>query len=111
MQLVLPMRGECFSALLAIAPEPSIPFVAAYAHSQNPSVCEEAMLALGESRKPAAFQILKRKWEGELSRPLKKTLLLAIATLRLDTAIDFLLSLLDAENLETASQIISALAI
>jgi hypothetical protein len=102
--------GECFGALLKMSPERSVPFVASYLDAQELSVSEEAILALGESRHPAAFEVLRRKWEGEIGQTSKKTLLYAIAALRLNAAIDFLVSLLDSENPKTVSKIISAMA-
>jgi hypothetical protein len=105
------VTGECFGALLALDPQHSLPFVASFMESENPAVCEEAILALGESRRPEAFEILKQKWDAEVYPPLKGTLLLALAALRLDAAIGFLVSLLDSCRVEAAAQVVSALAI
>ncbi len=54
--------GECFGALLAIAAEYSLPFVAAYLHGKDEELQEYAALALGESRRPEALQLLRDAW-------------------------------------------------
>jgi hypothetical protein len=105
------VMGECFGALLVMDPESSLPFVASYMESENMALCEEAILAIGESHHPEAFQKLKQKWDAEVRAPLRRTLLLAFAALRLDAAIDFLVSLLDESREEIAVKAVSALAI
>jgi hypothetical protein len=105
------VMGECFGSLLAFDSEHAMRFVASYMESENPAVCEEAILALGESRRPEAFEVLKRKWDAEVYPPLRGILLPALAALRLDAAIDFLISLLDACSAEIAAQVVSALSI
>ena len=52
------VTGACFSALLRLRPEESVPFVARYlCHSDEQLVCEAAA-ALGECGRPHAIQIL-----------------------------------------------------
>ena len=43
------IMGECFAALLRLAPAPSLEFVADFLHSSSDEVAERAALALGES--------------------------------------------------------------
>jgi hypothetical protein len=105
------VMGECFGALLALNPEHSLPLVASYTESASPALCEEAILALGESRRTEAFEILRQKWVAEVRAPVRRTLLLAFAALRLDAAIDFLVSLLDDSSAEIAAKVVSALAV
>ena len=86
-------------------------FVAGYADSEDSAVAEAAILALGTSRLPAAFDLLREKWERSAGGDLRKTLLLAIALTRLETATEFLASLLESGNVQTARDAIAALAI
>jgi HEAT repeat protein len=58
--------GECFTGLLAVAPEESISFVAAYLAHADDAVRELAALALGESRLDGALPPLKEAWAGVL---------------------------------------------
>ena len=90
--------GECFSALLALEPERSLEFVAGYVDSDDVEVAEAAALALGETRREAALKILRDKWERGGDRELRRTLLLAIATMRIEPAFEFLLGLIGRGN-------------
>ncbi len=60
--------GECFTGLLAVEPEESVGFVAAYLAHADDAVRELAALALGESRLDAALAPLKEAWDGVLRR-------------------------------------------
>jgi hypothetical protein len=103
--------GECFSGLLAAAPESSLPFVAKYIDDDDDATAEVAIWALGESRLKAALDVLTEKWERTIGRPRRKVLLTAIAALRLEESLAFLQSLLPTANVTTASDLIVALAI
>ena len=103
--------AECLNALVAAEPKESIPFVAEYLHSANDEIAEGAALALGESRRPEALELLKRHWPRTRGESLQNVLLLAIAITRLSGAIEFLLEVL-AEAGETAAMAaLAALAI
>lgn len=106
---------ECFCGLLAAAPERSLPLVAGFIdseelHSENQAVAEAALLALGSSRLPEALDLLKTKLERTAGGPLRKTVLLAIAMIRSDAAIDFLLALLAEGTPTMAKDVMVALA-
>jgi HEAT repeat protein len=103
--------GECFSGLLAAAPEQSISFVARYVDDEDDTISEVAIWALGESRLRPAFEVLKEKWERTVGRSSRKVLLAAMAASRLEVSIEFLRSLLETESSQTASDAIVALAI
>jgi HEAT repeat protein len=83
--------GECFSGLLHIEPGRSLEFVAAYLDDEEVAIAEGAALALGESHREEALEILKRHVKPSILRP---TVLLAIALLRNDAAVEYLRSLL-----------------
>lgn len=86
--------AECCSALLRLVPDASLPLVARFLQSPNPQISEMAALALGESRLPAALPFLQQWWQQCPDSELRRTGLLAIAMLRQEEAIEFLLSLL-----------------
>jgi len=100
---------ECFGALLALSPESSLPFVARFLEADDAAVCEAAAIALGESRLGEAFDLLKTGWEKTLDPGLRHTALLAMAMLRHERAIDFLLSLVADAPPASASDAVAAL--
>jgi hypothetical protein len=102
--------GECFSALLSAAPEPSLPFVVPFIDSDTESTAEAAIWALGETRLLAAFAVLREKWERTLDRDMRKVLLSAIAASRLPQSLDFLYAQLRQANLQTATDVLETLA-
>lgn len=103
--------AECFSGLLAGAPERSLPLVAGFTDSKETAVAEAALLALGSSRLPEALDLLKARLEKTTGSPLRKRCLLAIAMIRSDAAIEFLLALLADCTATMALDAISALAL
>jgi HEAT repeat protein len=102
--------GECFSGLLAAAPERSLPLVAGFIDSKNMAVAEAALMALGSSRLPEALEPLKAKLERTAAGGLRRVVLLAIATIRSEAAIEFLLALLGECTAAMAQEVLSALA-
>jgi hypothetical protein len=102
--------AECFSGLLAAAPERSLPLVAGFIDSEDLAVAEAALLALGSSRLPEALDLLKSKLERTAGGPLRRTLLLAIAMIRSDAAIEFLLALLAECTPAMTTDVMAALA-
>jgi hypothetical protein len=72
---------------------------------------EGAALALGESRRPEALDVLTGHWPKARHGSLEEVLLLAIAMTRLPAALDFLLEVLATEGQATASAALAALAI
>ena len=84
---------ECFTALIQLDAEPSLAFVAGFLHSEDRAVQESAAVALGESHLVQAFPFLEAAWEDAIDGDLRKALLVAIALLRHERALDFLISL------------------
>lgn len=101
--------AECFSGLLAAAPESSVPLIAGYIDFEDLAIAEAALLALGSSRLPEALNVLKERWPA--NAPLRKAHLVAIAMVRSEEAIEFLLSLLAESSIQTAKDLIVALAV
>ncbi len=90
------VTGACFSALLRLRPEESIPFVARYLrHSDEQLVCEAAA-ALGECGRPNAIQILIETWKRTEDGDLNESLLISLGLSRHALAVDFLISVLSS---------------
>lgn len=103
--------SECLTALLRLAPATSVPFVARLLDAERPAIGELAALALGGSRLPDAFGALRQWWERTTHPEVRRTALLAIAMLKYDQAIDFLLSLIADAPGPTARDAIKALGL
>ena len=69
------------------------------------------MLALGESRLPAAYEVLREKWSRTAGVPAKNILLASMASSKLEEAIAFLISLVETESVPTAVAVVEALSI
>lgn len=102
--------GECFGSLFGLDPAGSVDFVARFLKSEAEGLADQAALALGESRLAAAFPILRDAWESGGARELRRTLLTAIALLRVDDALEFLLERLGAESGPVAADALAGLA-
>lgn len=105
------VTGECFTALLALAPDDSLSFVASFLATPDIAVREGAALALGETRRADAFEILKNYWPKVRRDPLREVVLLAISMTRLPAAIDFLVENLTNAEPGAAQAVLAALAI
>jgi hypothetical protein len=95
------VTAECFSGLLHIEAARAVDFVAGYLDDESEAIAEGAALALGESRRGEALEILKKHAKSYL-RP---TALLAIALLRSDAAVEYLRSLLPDADAAKALEI------
>ena len=103
--------GDCFTGLLAVAPEESIPFVAGYLAHADAAIRELAALALGESKHGGALRPLKEAWgEVLVSEEFRHALLRAAAAHRSDAAFDWLLEIVRDAREPIAILVIEALA-
>ena len=102
--------GECLDALLHLDPTGALPFVAHLLDSA-PERAEAAALALGASRLPEAFGNLRDWLERTADSTLRRTALLAVATLRREEALAWLLSLVREADLRQAGDALAALAL
>ncbi|MBD2067238.1 hypothetical protein H6F93_06810 [Leptolyngbya sp. FACHB-671] len=102
--------SDCFTALINLSPD-SLPLVASFLDDANPQACEMAALALGESRSAVAFEQLKHWWLQTTHKELRKTGLLAIAMLRQDEPLEFLLSLVAEGKSADAKDAVAALSL
>ncbi len=88
------VTGACFSALLRLRPEESVPFVARYLRHSNEQLVCEAAAALGECGRPHAIQILIETWKRTDDGDLNESLLISLGLSRHVLAVDFLVSVL-----------------
>lgn len=103
--------GECFTGLLAVAPEESIPFVAGYLAHVDGALRELAALALGESKLDGALRPLKEAWgEVLVGEEFRHALLRAAAAHRSEAAFDWLLEIVVDARGPIAVAAIQALA-
>jgi HEAT repeat protein len=103
--------SECLYGLLSGSPRESLPFVSEFLDSKAVAAREAAILALGKSRLPEAFDVLKTCWQQDVLGQVRAETLLAMAMLRLPSATDFLLEVVGTERESTALQALGALLI
>jgi HEAT repeat protein len=105
------VTAECITALMKLAPQKSLDLVAEYLDDPDEMIRESAALALGESRRREAFDVLRDQVERSVDPELRRPLLLAIAVSRLPEAIKYLTDSLAAWDAETAKHALAALHI
>jgi HEAT repeat protein len=103
--------SECFTGLLKLGKDEAVGFVAEFLSNADLAIQEAAVLALGDSRQPKAFEALKSFWEAHADGRIQETVLMALSLLRLPQATDFLLELAATEDEDVAGMAVSALAI
>ena len=103
--------AQCLAALLRLGQAQSVGFVAKLLHSTSEGIAERAALVLGESRLPPAFAALHEAWQETSRAGLRRTLLLAMAMLRQDEALEFLLARVENEGERTAGDALAALSL
>jgi HEAT repeat protein len=103
--------GECFGALLAIAPEYSLPFVATYLLGKDEALQEFAALALGESRQPAALQLLQDAWSEIVTPEGRGSLIRAAALHRSEPAFEWLLQIIESSTVNLSAAAVAALSV
>lgn len=103
--------GECFAALMRLAPETSVPFVATFLTRGTGTDADAAAMALGSTRRPDAHAAL-RAWFEELIEPdARRSALVAMALIRSPASDEHLLSLLADAPLATALAVVEAMAL
>ena len=96
--------GQCFSALLAIDRDASIPFVAGFLEPGD-DPAGEAAFALAETHSPVALAALLRRQKEVVDVWFGGVLLSAIALTRLPEAVDFLIGMIEREEREAPAAI------
>lgn len=106
------VTGACFSALLSISPGRSLEFVGKYLGAGVTSEeVEAAALALGEARIAGALPLLIEAWTAHRNQAVRRTILLAMAMLRSEEAVEFLLTRLKQDPALPAQDALDALSI
>jgi HEAT repeat protein len=105
------VTAECFASLLRLSPGPSLEFVAGFLRSRSDEIAEAAAFALGESHMQGAFPLLRLAWDKIAHADRKRVLLHAIALLRLDQAVEFLLARVAEDRDAAAGDALAALAL
>ena len=95
--------GECFGALLTIAPEYSLPFVAGFLRAKDQALQEYAALAFrGIARQPGALKLLRDAWDELVTTEARGALIRAAALHRSDAAFDWLLAIIETGTAKLA---------
>lgn len=102
------VQCECLGALLQLDPEPSLSFVASFLQHEDAAVRRACAVALGESQMVQALPFLETAWEDAEDRELRQAYLVAIALLRHERALEFLLDLI-AQGGDVADDALMAL--
>jgi len=103
--------GECFTGLLSVAPDDSLPFVATYLSDGPDDVRDFAALALGESRQLEALQHLRSAWDGAFDQEFRAVLIRAAALHRSEAAFDWLISIIEQGAAASADVAVEALSV
>jgi HEAT repeat protein len=104
--------AECFTGLLAIAPDESLAFVASNLSHADDAVRDFAALALGESRHPLALKYLRDRWDDVFVSPeMRAVLIRAAAVHRSEEAFDWLLSIIESGGKKEAEVAVDALSV
>jgi HEAT repeat protein len=100
--------GECLAGLLSLEPREAMEFVGRFLDSSSDAIRDEAVLALGTSKEPAALGMLEGQYSKTSDRPFQQILLTSIAGLRLPGAVDFLISIIETERPAAAADALAA---
>lgn len=105
------VTAECLASLIQINAEKSIPFLAPHLDSPDVALRDAAALALGGTRRPEAFDLLRQSYERRIDSEFRSVLLLAMAMQRTEPAIGFVVSVIAGGDSRTAVNAIKALAL
>ena len=106
------VMSECFTGLLAIAPDECMALIASNLSHEDDAVRDFAALALGESRHPLALKHLRERWDDVfVSDEMRGVLIRAAAVHRTDAAFDWLLSIIGEGPKKQAEVAVDALSV
>jgi hypothetical protein len=98
--------AQCVIALLALDAQIALSYIQPLLQSEDEALVEQILLAMGQARAPQAMALITSFYESALTEPLQKASLLALAMLRTNEAITYLI-----EEVAEASPRAAALAI
>ena len=105
------ITGEVFDYLLQLEREQALPFVAGFLQPSLGPVAEEAALALGSSRQPAAAPLLEEAWNRQRDPGYRLVLLRSLSATRQPDALEFLFNLVRNGRAADAVSALEALAL
>jgi hypothetical protein len=100
--------GECLAGLLSLDPREALEFVGRFLNSPQDTIRDEAALALGTSKEAGALEMLKLQYSKTSDRQFGQILLTSIAGLRLPSAVEFLISIIETERPAVAADALAA---
>ena len=103
--------AEAFTALVRLTPDKAVDFLAPYLTHDDENVRAAAALALGESRRASAFDLLRTHYERTADPGSRRSLLVSLSLLRLPQSIDYLITLATTSPASTIPDILDALKI
>ncbi len=103
--------GEVVTGLLAIAPERGVAFVVGVLGRATADDGAAITAALAESRNPAALTVLQAAYEAAKTAEGRVTALRAIALLRVDGAMEYLLGLVERALHPRAREVVEAVGV
>jgi len=103
------VMGQVFDAILNLEGQTGLAFVAKFLNSSDFEVRDEAALAMGLWRNPAAVRILIAAWNNTMERSYRSVLLRAISSSREESALEFLLNLVRGGSDHVVSSALDAL--
>jgi hypothetical protein len=105
------VTGDCLAALLEVAAEDALDFVAGFLDAPDDALRGMAALALGASPLDGALEHLRARWEAEpLKRDQDRMLLRGAALHRSEAAVAWLLEVVASGDLASAEVVIDELA-
>jgi len=105
------VMAECLTAIMKILGAAGIELVEPFLGPAQPELSDAAAIALGESRLPEAYALLRARFDKEITVDRRRPLLLGMALTRRAESLDFLLTVIDEENAATSVHAVAALAI
>jgi HEAT repeat protein len=105
------ITGQVFDHLFQLEGAHALEFVAGFLFAKEDGVREEAAMALGSSRQPAAAARLTDTWDHQRDPQFRLVLLRALSATRQPAALEFLLNLVRIGRIGDAAQALEALAL
>ncbi len=105
------VTGEIFVALLRQDPRHELAFVGRFLEDTDGRIVEAAALALAESRQPPALPLLVRTWERMQRDPIHTSILMAIALLRHEDSLAWMLKQIATARPGPAAEMLQTLTI
>ena len=103
--------GQCVTAILHLTDGQGLDWIKPLMDHSDDAVIEQTLLAMGQSRHTGLSKILQDFYEQTLEADIQKATLLALAMLRTDESLGFLVDLVEDGSVRAAEQAIDSLSI